>query len=888
MREIIIDNFAGGGGATEGLEEALRLLYEHGLVDEELHVDYAVNHDAWACAMHKVNHPRTTHLRNNVWGVDPDSIIGPIGLGWFSPDCKDFSKAKGGKPVEKNIRDLAWVVVRWARRKQGGPRIFMLENVEEFRHWGPLGEDGKRCPLQKGKTFKRWVAELRRRGYKKIEWRELRGCDYGDPTIRKRLFVIGRRDGQPIIWPRQTHGNPKKIAAAKARVAAGDADFDTIYMANLPPWKTAASLIDWALPCPSIFMTKEEAVQYKEETGTRVVRPLQPKTMSRIAAGLDRYVINCESPYIVNIGGNPYRITDIEVDRGEERAGPFISNLTHHGGDRNESIEDPFATITGAHRGEKALVVPYVSAAQQGGSNRAIDDPLHTITASVKDQNQLIVPTLIQSGYGEREGQRPRVLDLAEPLGTVVADGVKHALVTPVIKAWPGVVPEGEPTEVDGSAWDRLPPAPTATAPFITGVGGRMGQTDPRGVDQPMQTLTAKADSVVITPVLQSYYGQGAGGDNRSNSLEEPLRTQTTENRHAIIVPSLVRTAHGDVDKSGKKRGRGDHSLEDPFSTVTGLPDHALVAPHLTKFRSDSVGSSMDEPVPTVTANSFVKRAGGAAPLGVVAAHVQRHYGESVGHPIDEPSGTITAGGGGKSALLAAHLMTMRNAGKPFNGADEPTHTVTSGGARLHLVAAFMAQHNLGVVGHEVEEPVSTILQKGAQQNLVAANLTRQFGTGVPSALDEPTKTIMPEGYGKVALTAAFLQSYFGSLQDPKIVDPMHTVTTKDRFGLCVVSIYGEQYIITDIGMRMLSPRELFRAQGFRDSYIIEWGIAVADDEELGWKEGQRVAITKTQQVSKCGNSVNPGIACALAFANYCPMDINDEEQPEFMLQAAE
>ena len=827
MREIIVDNFAGGGGASTGIEEALRLLYEKGLVDDELHIDYAVNHDAWACAMHHVNHPKTIHLRNNVWSVDPDSIDGHIGLGWFSPDCKHFSKAKGGKPVEKGIRDLAWVVVRWARRKKGGPRIIMLENVEEFRSWGPLGEDGRPCPLQKGKTFKRWVSELRRLGYK-IEHRELRGCDYGDPTIRKRLFVIARRDGQPIVWPRQTHGNPKKIAAAQVRVAAGDTGLEVIWMANLPPWKTAAGLIDWSLPCPSIFMTREEGKIYKQETGIQVVRPLQPKTMARIAAGLDRYVVNCASPYIVN--------------------------LTHHGADRIESLEDPLATVTGAHRGEKALVVPYVSAAQQGGSNRAIDDPLHTVTASLGDQNQLIVPTLIQSGYGEREGQRLRALDLDQPLGTVVADGVKHALVTP----------------------------------YITGVGGRMGQTDPRGVDQPMQTLTAKADSVIITPVLSSYYGEGAGGDNRSNSLEEPLRTQTTENRHAIIVPSLVRTAHGDVDKNGKKRGRGDHSLEDPFSTVTGSPDHALVAPHLTKFRTDSVGSSMDEPVPTVTANSFVKRAGGAAPLGVVAAHVQRHYGESVGHAVDEPSATVGATGGGKSALLAAHLMTMRNSGKPFNGADEPTHTVTSGGARLHLVAAFMAQHNLGVVGHEMEEPVSTILQKGSHQNLVAANLTRQFGTGVPSPLDEPTKTIMPEGSGKVALTAAFLQSYFGSLQDPKIEDPMHTVTTKDRFGLCVVSIYGEQYIITDIGMRMLSPRELFRAQGFRDSYIIDWGIAVADDEELGWKAGQRVAITKTQQVSKCGNSVNPGIACALAFANYCPMDITDEEQPEFLLQAAE
>jgi DNA (cytosine-5)-methyltransferase 1 len=643
MRELIIDNFAGGGGASTGIHMALGLS-----------PDIAINHDEVALAMHEVNHPTTKHLCNNVWKIDPDEIEGPIGLGWFSPDCKHFSKAKGGKPVERGIRDLAWVVVRWAKRRAGGPRIIILENVEEFQTWGPLDKDGKPCPLQKGDTFRKWTGELRRLGYQ-LEWRELRACDYGAPTIRKRLFLIARNDGEPIVWPEPTHGDPKSEA-----VMAG----------KLPPWRTAAEIIDWSLPCPSIFDTSAAIM---EKFGLRAVRPLQPATMARIAKGIDRYVLKAVKPFIVN--------------------------LTHHGGERTESIDDPMMTVTGAHRGEKALAVPFVSAAQHGGSVRAAADPLHTVAASRKDQNQVVVPTLIQVGYGEREGQEPRVPGLENPLGTVVAGGVKHA----------------------------------------------------------------------------------------------------------------------------------------------------LVAPHLTKFRANSIGSGMDEPAPTVTANSFIKRPGGSAPIGIVAPH----------------------------------LMTMRNAQKPFQGADQPTHTVTAGGAHMHLVAAFLAQHNIGRggegnPGREATEPVSTIMQSGSHQGLVAAHLNRQFGTAVGSSLDEPARTVMSDGAGgKSGMTTAFLQKYFGTDQDPRLDESLHTVTTKDRFGLVTVEIDGEPYVITDIGMRMLTPRELFRAQGFDDSYIID-------------RRPDGKPITKTDQVSKCGNSVCPPMAEALVRANFAPRDIEQREPPEFFMEAAE
>lgn len=601
-RELIIDNFAGGGGASTGIELALGVS-----------PDYAINHDEIALAMHEANHPTTKHLQNNVWKIDPDEFEGPIGLGWFSPDCKHFSKAKGGKPVERGIRDLAWVVVRWARRRAGGPRVIILENVEEFRTWGPLGADNLPCPVRKGETFKRWVGELKRLGYQ-VDWRELRACDYGAPTIRKRLFLIARNDGEPIVWPAPTHGDPKSEA-----VQAG----------QRKPWRTAAEIIDWSLPCHSIFLTKEEG------RAVGVKRPLVEATMSRVAKGIKRYVLDA--------------------------AKPFIVNLTHHGGERTESIDEPMMTVTGAHRGEKAIAMPFVSAAQQGGLIRDIQDPHHTVTASRKDQNQIVLP-------------------------------------------------------------------------------------------------------------------------------------------------------------------------------------------HLTKFRANSVGASLEVPAPTVTANSFIDRPGGAAPIGLVAAHV----------------------------------MTMRNAQKPFNGADEPTQTVTSGGARLHLVAAFLAQHNIdgrtgeGNPGRRVDEPVSTILQTGSHQGLAAVNLCRQFGTGVGSSVEEPTRTVMTDGGGKTQMSAAFLQKYYGTDQDPQLEEALHTVTTKDRFGLVKVMIEGEPYVINDIGLRMLAPRELFRAQGFPDSYII--------DRRLDGRP-----ITKTDQVAKCGNSVCPDLARALVAANVVLRNIPaPEHRPAFFLEAAE
>lgn len=580
--ELIVDSFAGGGGASTGIEMALGRS-----------PDYAINHDAVALSLHAANHPDTIHLSENIFKVDPLEVVGGrrVGLLWASPDCKHFSKAKGGAPVSRNIRDLAWVVVSWAKRVR--PRVIILENVEEFQGWGPLVEDAdgnaKPCPDRKGETFRSWVATLRRHGYA-VQWRELRACDYGAPTIRKRLFVIARRDGRPIVWPTPTHGRPTDPDVIEGRKR---------------PWRTAAEIIDWSLVCPSIFDT---AAEIFAKHGVRAVRPLKPATMARIAKGVFRYVINAPKPFIVP--------------------------LTHHGKRRANGLDEPLPTITAAHRGEQALVAPVIAYGQQGGAVRDPRDPLHTVTASRKDTDQVVAPFMVPR-YGERDGQEPRTL------------------------------------------------------------------------------------------------------------------------------------------------------------------------------------------------------------------------------PIDEPMTTVVPTGNG-ATLVAPHLMTMRNAQKPHNGADEPVHTLTAGGAHVFEVAAFLAQHNTGVVGHEADKPLSTVTAGGAtgytQQSVVAAHMLNLRGSDRrDSAADAPAPTVSAQG-NHAAEVRAFLVAYYGNEKEGQACDdPMRTVTTKDRLGL--VTVNGVLHQIVDIGMRMLTPRERFNAQGFPAGYRIDRG---ADGERL----------TLEAQGRMVGNSVSPPVAAALVLAN--------------------
>jgi DNA (cytosine-5)-methyltransferase 1 len=685
--ELIIDNFAGGGGTSTGLEQAFGRP-----------VDIAINHDPEALAMHAANHPHTTHLCESVWDVDPIKVTNnrPVGLVWLSPDCKHFSKAKGGKPVEKRIRGLAWVTLRWAAKCK--PRVIMLENVEEFKTWGPLlvEADGsaKPDPAKKGKTFDSFIRQLRAHGYI-VDYREMRGCDHDTPTIRKRFFLVARRDGIAIKWPEPTHGAPDSIG-----VRAG----------KLLPYRTAAECIDFSLPCPSIFERD---------------RPLAPATLRRIAKGIMRYVVDAPEPFIVGAGG-PARAGEprptarpfgtLLARNDSYFCAPTIVPVTHQGGDRTESIGEPFRTITGAHRGEKALGVA----------------------------------TLVQVGYGEREGQAPRALDIEKPLGTVVGES-KHALVSAVL--------------VDAAHGEVSPG------------GVKRWGTGAHDVEAPLGTVTASGNKAVATAFLAKHYTGVVGSD-----LANPIGTVTACDHHSLVTAFLTEHANA----STQRVMPADAPLRTICAQVKG-GHFSMVSAHITKFRTGATGSALDEPMHTVTAGGQQARPGTGNAMGIVTAHIQRDMGASVGHAADAPLGTVTAGGGGKSALVTSNMIKLRGTSTAA-GTDEPLGTVSAGG-----------QHHAEV--------------------------------------------------------RAFLLSYYGTDQAPEIDGPLATVTSRDRFGL--VTIHGQDYQIVDIGLRMLQPRELFRAQGFPDDYII------GDDPAQGLK------LTKSAQVRMCGNSVCPPMAKALILANF-------------------
>jgi DNA (cytosine-5)-methyltransferase 1 len=724
--ELIIDNFAGGGGTSTGLEQAFGRP-----------VDIAINHDPEALAMHAANHPHTTHLCESVWDVDPIKVTGnrPVGLVWLSPDCKHFSKAKGGKPVEKRIRGLAWVTLRWAAKCK--PRVIMLENVEEFKTWGPLlvEADGsaKPDPAKKGKTFESFIRQLRAHGYT-VDYREMRGCDHNTPTIRKRFFLVARRDGIAIKWPEPTHGAPDSIG-----VRAG----------KLLPYRTAAECIDFSLPCPSIFERD---------------KPLAPATLRRIAKGIMRYVVDAADPFIVNTANSKTTgrapnvweaaepLRTITSAPGFSVVAPTIVPVTHQGSDRTESIGEPFRTITGAHRGEKALSTAFLS-------------PYYSDKRST-----------------DARGQFP-----SAPINTVTTEN-RHALVEAELAPFVMTNTSGHP----GAGADS--PVPTITAAgnqalvsaLLAGVGGRAGQSRPRGVDEPTATATSKADAALITAVL-------------------------------------VDAAHGEVSPGGVKRwGTGAHDVEAPLGTVTASGNKAVATAFLAKHYTGVVGSDLTNPIGTVTACDH---------HSLVTAFLTEHANASNQRvmPADEPLRTICAQvKGGHFSMVSAHITKFRT-GATGSDMDTPLPTITAGPKENPAGAP----HALGIV---------------------TSNLVKLRGTSTAAGTDEPLGTVSAGGQHH-AEVRAFLLSYYGTDQAPEIDGPLATVTSRDRFGL--VTIHGQDYQIVDIGLRMLQPRELFRAQGFPDDYII------GDDPAQGLK------LTKSAQVRMCGNSVCPPMAKALILANF-------------------
>lgn len=523
---LIIDNFAGGGGASTGIERALGR-----------HVDYAINHDLEAIAMHAANHPNTVHIAEDVFKVSPRKLCRgrEVDLAWFSPDCTHFSKAKGANiKRSRKIRGLAGVALRWA--KEVKPRVICIENVEEFVTWGPLDNDGKPISEKKGISFKRYISRLRNLGYD-VEWRTLIASHFGSPTSRKRFFLIARCDGDPIVWPEATHGAGKL------------------------PYRTAAECIDWSIPSVSIFATREEA----KAAGFKVQRPLKPNTLKRIARGVIKFILEAKQPYILN----------------KDQAATF---LTYY--------------FTG-HDGYDVRV------------------PLKTVTAM--DHHGLITATLVAN-------------------------------------------------TTDNPAYP---------------------------IDSPLKTVTTGGHHAVIAAMLSKYHHDSS---DRCASPHEPIRTIDTQNRFGLVTANLIT-----IDRTQSSAENRVHPVDQPMRTITLRNNHALVASYLTKYRGENIGTSLEEPVQTITAS-------------------------------------------------------------------------------------------------------------GSHHAQVTALLISYYGQGIGQDLN----------------------------------DPLRTQPSREKFGL--VTVHGEQYEIADIGLRMLSPRELARAQGLPDSFVL-----------IG---------TRKSQVGRIGNMVPPDVVEAIVKAN--------------------
>jgi len=471
--ELIIDNFAGGGGASVGIEQAF-----------ERPVDVAINHDAEALAMHKANHPATKHYCEDVFDIDPEKVTHgrQVGLAWFSPDCTYHSKARGGKPFRerdkaKRKRGLAWVVVKWARTVK--PRVLMLENVEEFQHWGPLLGDGRPCPERRGLTFRRWWKQLENAGYK-VEAKELRACDYGAPTIRKRLFIIARRDGLPIRWPKPTHGP------------------------GLTPFRTAAECINWGIPCPSIFERK---------------KPLAEATQRRIAKGIKRFVIDAAEPFIVPVTHQgDSRVHDINeplrtittANRGEHAlVTPTIVGVGGRASQsRPRSADEPYHTITA--KADSALLAPYLvprygERPAQEPRTHSVEAPLPTITPDA-NCGSLVTPFLTKFRKDNAGA------DINKPAPTITANSF--------IERPGGCVPIG------------------LVAPVI--VKNNFGDKPCHGTDEPLHTITTQHNKhAFVGAFLAKHYGDT--NQRPGSTMQEPVATITACDHNALVTSHLTK-----------------------------------------------------------------------------------------------------------------------------------------------------------------------------------------------------------------------------------------------------------------------------------------------------------------------------------------------------------
>ncbi|MDQ0361622.1 DNA cytosine methyltransferase [Breznakia pachnodae] len=585
--EMFIDNFAGGGGASTGIELAIGRP-----------VDIAINHDKNAIAMHKANHPFTKHYCESVWDVDPLEATGgrQVAMCWLSPDCTHFSKAKGGKPVKKEIRGLAWIALKWASAVK--PRVIMLENVEEFKTWGPLkarrdkktkriittdiyevldpvtgkyveenrvANKGEVVPFEKqllepdkkksGKTFRLFKKALENLGYH-VEYTELKACDYGAPTTRKRFFLVARCDGEPIVFPESTHA-PRFSEEVKNKIKQ--------------PYVPAKEIIDWTLPTTSIFERK---------------RPLAEATMKRIARGIFKYVINDPEPFILQMGQTGFtkdRNTSINepintIVTKQEHCVVTPTIMTYYKEHNGSNIEEPISTITGTPH--HALVAPYMMINNSNHSGNDLKEPVKTITSG--NHHALITPTLLQMGYPDSEGKR--VLDLENPLGAVTSAGNKFGLAVSTM--------------------------------IQTGYGENKKQNQkPRILDlkEPLNTVVSTTKQGLVTAFIEKTYGGnylGSGSD-----VQNPLDTVTAVDHNRLC--ELKMEANGDALNAHEGEVKAflikyynqaiGQSLEEPLHTIGSRDTFGLVTIKGTKYKIVDIGLRMLEPHELYAAHGFPK-----------------------------------------------------------------------------------------------------------------------------------------------------------------------------------------------------------------------------------------------------------------------------------------
>jgi DNA (cytosine-5)-methyltransferase 1 len=736
--EIVIDLFCGAGGTSEGIRQALG--------ESPM---FALNHNPVAIGVHDANHPETIHLESDVFAMDPADHIPAgkrVGLISASPACTHFSGARGGKPVDREIRDHAWVLCQWAEHPVDAyrPRVITIENVREFLTWCPVDERGKimKSYIDKnglGSIFKEWRARLVAAGYQ-VEYKILNAADYGAATKRKRLFVVARRDGLPIRFPKPTHA-PRNSDAVKQGL--------------LKPYASAASAIEFGVKGNPLFMYPADA----KKAGA--VRPLADNTLRRVAAGVERYVIEADEPYMVPYTAATAGGINLGSREGHAIFNPVVSPLTHAGQPRFYAMNDQLPTITGAHRGELALYAP---------------------VCAIQPLSAAIIPL--------RRDCAP--VGLAEPMPTLAT----HSQMAIAVASFSAPAQSKAPTEI---------------SPFIVGAGG----------------------------------GEYAGKPRR---VDDALNTITCHSRQALIVPSLIRVNHGDVDKNGKRRGQANHDLLEPLPTQSTSNEFAVIAP-VIQIQPRSIQAAM---------------------------MVTTGYGERVGQAprcldIAEPVGTLVASGG-KHAVVQASMIAAAglNSAKP-------------------QIAYHMAQQNADNVGHSVRDPISTMTTAVSHQNVVASHIMTLRQNTVGQSMNEPLATLCAAGGHHAECRTSMVKYYTPAANDgsdeasPVPIDELG-LTEEQRFDAWWIARFLEVYgtkstprpevahlygprpsvvgrpgaILYCVEMRMLLPREAFLASSFPEDYEFE-------------RTSSGKTVTRSQALALVGNAVPPLMAKALVGANCKP-----------------